>query len=69
MMPIHDVTTRPGGAAVRAASSCYLASPELPDVLYEQMAYLLDHSGHNTPDCAECRRRAELVRLLMRPFE
>ncbi len=56
-------------ATVRAASPCYLAAPELTDVLYEQMDYLLAHAGHNTAGCADCARLAKVVRVLMQPFE
>jgi hypothetical protein len=58
-----------GATAVRAVSPCYLAAPALPDVLNEQMSYLLAHAGHNMPGCADCLRLAQVVRLLMRPFE
>ena len=56
-------------AAVGAPSPCYLETPTLPDVLNEQMSYLLAHAGHNTPGCADCQRLSEVVRVLMRPFE
>ena len=72
MMPIHnDLTAGSNGsaAAVQAASTCYLEAPALSDVLTEQMSYLLDHAGHNTPECPDCVRLAEVVRLLMKPFE
>jgi hypothetical protein len=71
MMPTHsDLSTgSTGAAAVRAMAPCYLAAPALPDVLQEQMAYLLDHAGHNSAGCADCQRLAQVVRLLMRPFE
>ena len=65
-----DVRAKSGAAAsVRPVSTCYLESPALPDVLNEQMSYLLAHAGHNTAGCADCLRLAQVVRLLMRPFE
>jgi len=54
---------------VRHVSNCYQAAPALPDVLNEQMSYLLAHAGHNTAGCTDCLRLAQVVRLLMRPFE
>ncbi|MGO9260007.1 MAG: hypothetical protein ACLQU1_27395 [Bryobacteraceae bacterium] len=56
-------------AAVQAVSPCYLAAPALPDVLCEQMEFLLAHAGHNSAGCADCLRLAQIVRILMRPFE
>jgi len=66
-----DWFTKSNGAAeaVQAASPCYLAVPALPDVLNEQMEYLIGHAGHNAAGCADCQRLTEVVRLLMRPFE
>lgn len=61
--------TTGAAAAVRAASPCYLATPPLPDVLHEQMDFLLAHEGHNTAGCSDCLRLAQLVRILMRPFD
>jgi len=72
MMPINvDLTANSSGAAaaVRPASPRYLEAAELPDVLTEQLRYLLDHAGHKLPGCAECARLKEVVRLLMKPFE
>ena len=66
----HDIPARSGAAAaVRPASPCYLAAPALPEVLHEQIAFLLAHDGHNTAGCSECLRLAQLVRILMRPFD
>ena len=64
------VTQSDGAAeAVLAAAPCYLAAPALPDVLSEQMSYLIGHAGHNAAGCADCQRLAQVVRILMRPFE
>jgi hypothetical protein len=46
-----------------------VAAAALPDVLNEQMSYLLEHAGHNTAGCSDCQRLAQVVRLLMQPFE
>ncbi|HTX36709.1 MAG TPA: hypothetical protein VME43_16890 [Bryobacteraceae bacterium] len=66
-----DLPAKSTGAAATASavSPCYLAAPALPDVLNEQMAFLLEHAGHNAAGCADCLRLAQVVRLLMRPFE
>ena len=72
MMPINsDGSANSSGAAaaVRASSFHYLEAADLPDVLSEQLSYLLDHAGHHAAGCADCARLAEVVRLLMRPFE
>jgi len=58
-----------GAATVRRTASCYLEPPALPDVWREQLDSLVAHAGHNTPGCADCLRLAQVVRLLMRPFE
>ncbi len=66
-------TTTGTGAAAARARSCYIAPPALPEVLQEQMSYLLAHDAHkagrNAAGCGECLRLAQLVRLLMQPFE
>ncbi len=71
MMAKHsDFSDYTGAAgAGRAVSPCYLAAPALPEVLNEQMSYLLTHAGHNTAGCSDCVRLAQVVRLLMQPFE
>jgi len=56
-------------AAIRPVSPCYQAAADLPDVLSEQLEFLLGHAGHNAAGCADCLRLAQVVRLLMRPFE
>jgi hypothetical protein len=56
-------------AAARDASLRYLATPALPDVLHEQVDFLVAHASHNIPGCAECLRLTQVVRILMRPFE
>lgn len=55
--------------AFRAQSTCYLKAAPLPDVWREQLDSLAAHAGHNSPGCAECLRLAQVVRILMRPFE
>ena len=72
MMPRNsDLTINSSGAAVavRPTSPCYLAAPALSDIVNEQLSYLLAHAGHDHACCADCLRLAQVVRLLMRPFE
>jgi hypothetical protein len=66
-----DLQANSTGAApaVQAVSPCYLAAPALPDVLNEQMEFLLAHVGHNTAGCADCVRLEQVRRILMRPFD
>lgn len=55
--------------APRPTTSCYLEPAALPDVLYEQMDYLLAHAGHDEPGCSDCLRLRQVVSALMRPFD
>jgi len=66
-----DLTGQPNreAAAVRPVSPCYVAAPALPDILNEQMLYLLGHADHNKAGCSDCVRLGQVVQLLMRPFE
>jgi hypothetical protein len=55
--------------AERKTAVCYLPIPDPRDVLREQLAYLIEHLGHNVPTCVGCVRLAQVKRLLMQPFE
>jgi len=39
------------------------------DVMYEQLEYLIGHSGGNCPpDCKDCRRLQQVTNWLLLPF-
>jgi len=72
MIPI--TSNLPGNSSgvagvVQATSLCYRPMPALSDVLDEQLSYLLAHAGHEAEGCRDCLRLAQVVQLLMRPFE
>jgi len=65
-----DLPAKPARAAAgRGVSTCYVEAPALPDVLHEQISYLLGHANHKSDGCPECLRLGEVTRLLMRPFD
>jgi hypothetical protein len=64
-----DWTGTPAVRAARILSHCYVEPASLADVWREQMDSLVAHAGHNAPGCSECLRLAQMVRILMRPFE
>jgi len=46
-----------------------LKTAPLIDVLYEQLEYLIGHSGGNCPpDCKDCRRLQQVTNWLLLPF-
>jgi hypothetical protein len=55
--------------SARGLPRCYLEPAALSDVWREQVDSLVAHAGHNTPGCSECLRLAQVLRILMRPFE
>ena len=62
----------PAGAAAQAvqpAESCYVASAPVVDVLFDQLQYLVEHSGRDCPpDCLECGRLERVKHWLLLPF-
>jgi hypothetical protein len=53
----------------RPAQACYVASAPLVDVLYDQLEYLVAHSGRDCPtDCLECGRLERAKHWLLLPF-
>ena len=46
-----------------------LEAAPLIDVMYEQLEYLIGHSGGNCPpDCIDCRRLQQVINWLLLPF-
>jgi len=49
--------------------SCYVASAAVVDVLFDQLEYLVAHSGRDCPsDCTECSRLERVQHWLLLPF-
>jgi hypothetical protein len=49
--------------------NCYVASAPLPDVMFDQLEYLLAHRGRDcTPDCLDCGRLRQVKNWLLLPF-
>jgi hypothetical protein len=47
----------------------YLTAAPLTDVMYEQLEYLIGHSGGNCPpDCIDCGRLQQVRNWLLLPF-
>ena len=52
-----------------AVSGCYLSSPPLEEVLFEQLHYLVSHASHECPrGCAICHRLSRVLGPLLEPF-
>ena len=58
-----------GAETTPAVPSCYISASPLPDIWHEQLNILASHASHNAPACPDCQRLAQVVRILMRPFE
>ena len=49
--------------------TCYVASAAVVDVLFDQLEYLVAHSGRDCPsDCIECGRLERVKHWLLLPF-
>ena len=49
--------------------SCYVASARVVDVLFDQLEYLVAHTGRDCPsDCIECGRLERVQHWLLLPF-
>jgi hypothetical protein len=47
----------------------YLSAAAITDVLFDQLEYLIAHSGEACqPDCADCARLEQVSNLLLLPF-
>jgi hypothetical protein len=53
----------------RTPQSCYVASAPVADVLFDQLQYLVAHSGRDCPpECLECGRLERVKHWLLLPF-
>jgi len=61
---------RPASSEPAASHSrCYLAASPMGDVLYDQLEYLLAHTGeHCAPECMDCGRLQQVKNWLLMPF-
>jgi hypothetical protein len=51
------------------AQSCYVAPALTVDVLFDQLQYLVTHSGRDCPpECLECGRLERVKHWLLLPF-
>ena len=69
--PLSDIADRPSIAtpAVMERNVHNLKEAPLPDVMYEQLQYLIGHSdGDCPPDCIDCDRLQKIRTLLLLPF-
>lgn len=70
----HQIGNAKSSAAVvkqlaSSPNSCYVASAPVADVLFDQLEYLVMHSGRNCPsDCLECGRLERVKHWLLLPF-
>jgi len=62
----------PAGAAAeqaQMAKTCYVATAPMEDVLFDQLQYLVTHSGRDCPpECLECGRLERVKHWLLLPF-
>ena len=59
----------PATPAVIEGNVRYLTAAPLTDVMYEQLEYLIGHSGGNCPpDCIDCGRLQQVRNWLLLPF-
>jgi hypothetical protein len=62
-------TATPATPAVIEGNVHYLTAAPLTDVMYEQLEYLIGHSGGNCPpDCIDCGRLQQVRNWLLLPF-
>jgi hypothetical protein len=59
----------PNSQPARTPQSCYVASAPVADVLFDQLQYLVTHSGRDCPpECLECGRLERVKHWLLLPF-
>jgi hypothetical protein len=59
----------PATPAVIEGNVHYLTAAPVTDVMYEQLEYLIGHSGGNClPDCIDCGRLQQVRNWLLLPF-
>jgi hypothetical protein len=60
---------QPASQTAQPTQSCYVESALVEDVLFDQLQYLVTHSGRDcAPDCLECGRLERVKHWLLLPF-
>jgi hypothetical protein len=50
--------------------SCYIEPASLEEVMFDQLAWLLEHTSAScSPECPHCARLEKVKNLLFEPFE
>ena len=50
--------------------SCYIEPASLEEVMFDQLAWLLEHASAScSPECPHCARLEKVKNLLFEPFE
>ena len=66
------LTTLPGPPTSlnKGRRSCYIEPASLVDVMFDQLAWLLEHASAScTPECPHCARLEQVKNLLLVPFQ
>ena len=67
--PHTGEVAKPASKPSATRGNCYVASAPLPDVMFDQLEYLLAHSGRDcTPDWVDCGRLQQVKNWLLLPF-
>jgi hypothetical protein len=75
--PLADTQSQNRTASQPAASqsNCYIATPPMNEVMFDQLEYLLAHSAERaklgkqcTPECMDCGRLQQVKNWLLMPF-
>jgi hypothetical protein len=60
----------PPTSAGEDSRTCYIEAAPQAEVLFDQLAFLLDHAGPSCPrQCPHCARLAKVQSLLLAPFQ
>jgi hypothetical protein len=56
--------------SVNEGRSCYIEPASLVEVMFDQLAWLLEHTSAScSPECAHCARLENVKNLLLVPFQ
>jgi hypothetical protein len=55
---------------VNEGPSCYIEPASLVEVMFDQLAWLLEHASAScSPECPHCARLEKVKNLLLEPFQ
>ena len=58
------------GQSIASRPASYVQSAPVADVMFDQLEYLVAHSGRNcAAECPDCARLAHVREWLLRPFQ